>query len=144
MSGLSLRVGGWGFSSATRKVVIRSFRPTSSSPKLSRFPWSVFAVLWSWKRGLSMEIQWPHMWNPRVALERYVHHVLGCCMSVGESTNIIANARRANRLSRETTAIRQIHDDVILLLPPEFFSLLFSCGNYGYFSLILSRVEKFK
>ena len=65
-------------------------------------------------------------------------------MSLGESTNIIANARRANRLTRETTAIRQIHVDVILLLPPEFFSLLFSCGNYGYCSLILSRVEKFK
>ena len=65
-------------------------------------------------------------------------------MSSGESTNIPANARRANRLSRQTTAIRQMHDVVILLLPPEFFSLLFSRGNYGYCSLILSRVEKNK
>ena len=65
-------------------------------------------------------------------------------MSSGESTNIPANARRANRLSRERTAIRQMHDVVILLLPPEFFSLLFSSGNYGYCFLILSRVEKNK
>ena len=44
-------------------------------------------------------------------------------MSSGESTNVLANALG---LSRETTAIRQLHDDVILLQVPEFFSLLFS------------------
>ena len=35
MSGLSLKVGGRGFSSATGKVVIRSFCPKVSSPDIS-------------------------------------------------------------------------------------------------------------
>ena len=40
--------------------------------------------------------------------------------------------------------IGQLHDDVILLQLPESFSLLFSCANQNYCSLILSGIDKFK
>lgn len=35
-----------------------------------------------------------------------------------------------------------MHNDVILLQVPEFFSLLFSCANKGYSILILNRIVK--
>ena len=40
--------------------------------------------------------------------------------------------------------IGQLQDDVILLQLPESLSLLFSCANQGYCSLILSGIDKFK
>lgn len=37
-----------------------------------------------------------------------------------------------------------MHNDVILLQVPEFFSLLFSCANKGYRFLNLSGINKIK
>ena len=48
------------------------------------------------------------------------------------------------RLSAKHLLIGQLHDDVILLQLQESLSLLFSCANWGYFSLILSGIDKFK
>ena len=42
------------------------------------------------------------------------------------------------------TAFGRLDDDVILLQPPEFFSLLFSSVNLDYCFLNLSRIDKFK
>ena len=51
---------------------------------------------------------------------------------------------RALRRVAATCLIGQLHDDVILLQLPESLSLLFSCANLGYCSLILSGIDKFK
>ena len=42
------------------------------------------------------------------------------------------------------TAFGRLDDDVILLQPPEFFSLLFSSVNLDYCFLNLSRIDKLK
>ena len=44
----------------------------------------------------------------------------------------------------QVSLIGQLHDDVILLQLPESLSLLFSCANQGYSSLIFRGIDKFK
>ena len=37
-----------------------------------------------------------------------------------------------------------MHDDVILLLRPQSFRVLFSCANKGFFYLTLAGINKFR
>ena len=86
----------------------RSVRPIAVRPDQVDSPEAYLSFFKPEKKGICMERQWLHMWNPRVTKITPLKAFSPCCRVlyvIGRIDQCPDERRRANRLSNETNGI---------------------------------------